>query len=215
MLEVLMNNPTKTKKQYVIESLAIVSVFVFFWLADILTKLLIEKNFDQGLIREGVIIDIFLTFNKGMAFGILLPPWLLMTISLLMSIGIVVFYVKTYRKSNIIVKILTMLILAGAFGNLVDRFFFVLGVPPYDRGVIHFIEPAFVDFAIFNLADSYLVVGLITIVIYFLVFEAIQAKTKNKKQIDDSLDQTNKLLTKEEIEKLNNDSLNIKDDSKK
>ena len=45
-----------------------------------------------------------------------------------------------------------ILVLAGTIGNMIDRMFST-------EGVVDFIEPTFIDFAIFNVADSYITVG--------------------------------------------------------
>lgn len=55
-----------------------------------------------------------------------------------------------------------MLILAGAVGNLIDRA--VIGY------VTDMIQVLFIRFAIFNLADIFVVVGVILLVIYVLFF---------------------------------------------
>ena len=165
---------------------------------------------DKFMVREGSILNIYLTFNDGMAFGIQLPPALLVTISLLMSVAVVVFFIWRYKKNNIIIKILCVLVFAGTFGNLIDRFFFVIGVFPYERGVIDFIDPAFMRFAVFNFADSYLVIGLIAVIIYFVVDAIIHSKVKNNEQIKESHNDTNVLLTKEQIEEAHRKSLEEK-----
>jgi signal peptidase II len=57
-----------------------------------------------------------------------------------------------------------VLIFSGTVGNLIDRLF-------TGKGVFDFIEVTFVDFAIFNFADSCLTVGVIMLMIYLVFFE--------------------------------------------
>jgi signal peptidase II len=56
---------------------------------------------------------------------------------------------------------------------MIDRFF------RPDLGVVDFIEPMFVDFAIFNVADSFLTVGAILLAIHTIF---VPDKTKEKKE---------------------------------
>lgn len=52
----------------------------------------------------------------------------------------------------------TAMILAGALGNMIDRFVF--------RFVTDMFEPVFIKFAVFNVADIFVVVGVILLLVY-------------------------------------------------
>ena len=57
-----------------------------------------------------------------------------------------------------------MLVVSGGIGNLIDRIF---------RGyVVDFIDFRLINFAVFNLADSYVSIGTFLIVIYTLFIDA-------------------------------------------
>ena len=58
-----------------------------------------------------------------------------------------------------------VLIFSGTVGNLIDRLF-------TGKGVFDFIEVTFVEFAIFNVADSCLTVGVILLMVYMVFFES-------------------------------------------
>ena len=60
--------------------------------------------------------------------------------------------------------------MSGAIGNLIDRIY--LGY------VIDFINPTFVNFAVFNVADCFVTVGVALLVIYYLRSELAQKKQK-------------------------------------
>ncbi len=87
----------------------------------------------------------------------------------------VVFLIYKYKVLRLSTKIALMLMISGAFGNLIDRAF-------YPNGVIDFIEFTFIDFPIFNLADAFLVIGVIVLIISEIVNEVKEHKDKNKSQ---------------------------------
>jgi signal peptidase II len=66
------------------------------------------------------------------------------------------------------------LILAGALGNMIDRF--VMGY------VTDMFQTLFMNFAVFNVADICVVVGVIAMVLYVLLgWEKFEGKTSKKK----------------------------------
>ncbi|MBQ6380730.1 MAG: signal peptidase II [Clostridia bacterium] len=74
------------------------------------------------------------------------------------------------------IKTAIILICAGGIGNMIDRLF---------RGVvIDFIEPTFVNFAVFNFADILVTCGAAIIIIY-LVADVIFDFTQKKREIRD------------------------------
>ena len=58
-------------------------------------------------------------------------------------------------------KTAIILISAGGIGNMIDRI--------YRGTVIDFIEPTFVNFAVFNVADIFVTCGAAIIIIYLIV----------------------------------------------
>ncbi|MEG0979271.1 MAG: signal peptidase II [Oscillospiraceae bacterium] len=109
--------------------------------------------------------------NTGAAFGILQEKTgilIAMTI-IVMAIG---FYILIFQKLNGKVQYAgAVLILSGGLGNLIDRI-----VRHY---VVDYIEFTFVDFAVFNFADSLITVGAILLIIS-LIKELID-ESKSKK----------------------------------
>lgn len=100
--------------------------------------------------------------NTGAAFSILQEnTWLLTLISAVISLVIIVFMVKRPLPS-FFGRITMALILGGAVGNLIDRFF--LGY------VVDMFDCAFMNFPVFNVADISLVCGGILLCIYVLFF---------------------------------------------
>lgn len=99
--------------------------------------------------------------NTGVAFSYLSshPVFLMILISL---INVILLYLFLKEKET---ALFFILIFSGAISNLIDRYFFGF--------VTDFINPTFMNFAIFNLADVFLNLGL-----YLYIFELLFSKEK-------------------------------------
>ena len=102
------------------------------------------------------IFDLRLLHNSGAAFSLLADlgwqRWFLVVVSFIASI--VLFYLLFFSSStNTAQRIAVMLLLAGAVGNLIDRFFFGY--------VIDFISLHYAEyyFPTFNVADAAISIG--------------------------------------------------------
>jgi signal peptidase II len=137
---------------------------------DQISKVFVAQNFPLN----GVPVPLFLGFhtrythNTGAAFSLFHGNafWLGL-ISLVVSIGIVAVLVINRNRFSLFQQIVLTLILAGAIGNMIDRLF--IG---YVRDFIYFsIQRPKFDFAIFNFADSFVVVGAILLILGSLLFD--------------------------------------------
>ncbi len=132
---------------------------------DQLSKLMVLRHLTGG--GEVEIIPGFFRLlyveNRGAAFGILQegrPLFIVITIAV---IGFLLYAI--YRKREEVkgpLRVALVLILAGAVGNFIDRLRL--------HFVVDFLSFRFFghDFAVFNLADSFIVVGTILLMIYVL-----------------------------------------------
>ena len=110
------------------------------------------------------ILDIHYIENKGASFGILKDQrWIFMILS---SVALVlmcaaIFYLgrKNIRKHNLFINISLALMFGGGIGNMIDRFTNESIIEPGTKVVVDFLEFAFVDFATFNIADSFICIG--------------------------------------------------------
>lgn len=136
-----------------------------------------------GLHQPVPVIDGFFrlygVYNTGAAFSILNDhSWILLLVSIISTV-IICYFMKDFSlKRRPLYSISIVLILSGCVGNMIDRMFNNFRV--YD-----FIELEFINFAIFNIADCYLTVGVILMAVYLLFFEQkdpISFKLKNKKE---------------------------------
>ena len=99
--------------------------------------------------------------NTGMAFGMLKDHrWVFMVFSTLAIIGLAI-YLFRYRPEGRWMQISMAFIIGGGIGNMIDRIF--LGY------VVDFIDFTLIDFAIFNVADSFVCVGAGIMIVLLLV----------------------------------------------
>lgn len=119
----------------------------------------ITKHFATNLTKTIEIFPKILSFeyveNRGAVFGIMQGSnTILMIVSCLICIGLI-YYLYRQKKENKKVSIAWYMILSGGIGNLIDRMF---------RGyVVDFIATPFI--ATFNIADSFVVVGVLWLLI--------------------------------------------------
>ena len=117
---------------------------------DRLTKALVSGLDGARTLIPGV-VRLRRMDNSGMAFSMLSGrPWLLTGLTALLLAGLTV-YLLTHPEDPKLARMGLWLIVGGGAGNLTDRL---------TRGaVIDFIEPVFVRFAVFNVADVCVCVG--------------------------------------------------------
>ena len=103
--------------------------------------------------------------NSGAAFGLLgdaaYARWLFLGIAALFIIVIVVVLAKHLFKSRF-ANWCAVMALAGAVGNCIDRALYGY--------VVDMFKVEFMDFAVFNVADVFLVVACLAFVIYLIVY---------------------------------------------
>ncbi len=150
-----------------ISALIIVFVVVF----DQITKYFAEARLVLGE-PVSVIPNLFsfqLSYNRGMAWGLLDEDnqrWVFLSLSTVAIIGIGVLYFKT-KKQHPLLRTSIGFILGGGIGNMIDRIF----IP---EGVVDFIKTDFMDFPIFNVADSFVTIGAVMFAVYLIFYDKKQ-----------------------------------------
>ena len=137
-------------------------------LADQVSKAIVVRT--MSLYESIPIIPNFFHFtyitNDGMAFGIDFPfgYFIFSAVSLLLTLFLF-WYLWSVRNHSIVIRLGLAMIIAGAIGNLIDRL--MLGE------VIDFLDFMIRDFHwyVFNLADSYVTVGMILLLIDSIILE--------------------------------------------
>lgn len=129
---------------------------------DQLVKWAIVSNIKIGEVK-GIIPSIMsLTYlqNTGAAFSILEnQQWLFTIITLLVIGGAIWYLIKNIKGSFWLISGLT-LIIAGGLGNFIDRLRqgFVVDMFQFD----------FINFAVFNVADTYLTFGVLIMLLVII-----------------------------------------------
>ena len=135
----------------------IFSLIIILILADQLTKLwaLAELRGSEGISVITGIFELQYLENRGAAFGILQNHQVLfLLITVLAAVLLTYIYARIPDdKKYIPLRICYVLLMAGAFGNMIDRAF---------RGyVVDFVYFKLIDFPIFNVADIYVTVTMV------------------------------------------------------
>ena len=189
-------NNMKEKLKWFFESF--IWLFVLGLVIDIVSKVIVKVNMVEN-IDQIVLIPNFLkitfVYNEKAAFGMgfasaEVNKWIYIVVALLASAAILFFYIRNYRKYGKFLKACLMCILVGAIGNLLDRFIY--------GKVVDFIDFFGIWNAIFNVADSFVVVGTIMLIVYLIVQEVkdYKAKKAEEPQVE------GKVLSKTEQEKM-------------
>ena len=143
---------------------------------DQLTKWLTVINLDFGETFP-LIEDVFhFTYvrNTGAAFSIFSEPdkrWIFMTISTVALIALSVYLWKS-RNGNKLLCIALSLIIGGGFGNMIDRCLL--------KYVIDFLDFRLINFAVFNVADSFVCIGVGLFALSVILDEAKESKLKKQ-----------------------------------
>ena len=131
---------------------------IIFLLIDQLSKGLVNlyMNVNES-IKLFNLLSITYVHNTGAAFSMLEGArWLFIILGIVALNLIFIFFIKDKELNNF--EIITYsLLLSGIMGNLIDRFLYGY--------VIDFIDVNIFNFAIFNLADSFMVIGVILLMI--------------------------------------------------
>jgi signal peptidase II len=190
----------------------------FIWLGvllliiDYVTKQVVVANRENILANGGIVlIPNFLRINyvinntlvMGMSLGSdLANRAVFCVVALVISAGIIFYLIKKWDKIDRFFKASFMMILAGAFGNVIDRLFYTpefLGNPV--NGVVDWIDFYGVWKFNFNIADSAVVVAAFMLIIYMIVLEIIEYRKKSKEAPKEKKEDNTKVLSKTEREK--------------
>ncbi|WP_394011512.1 signal peptidase II [Anaerococcus cruorum] len=138
-------------------------IIVLGLILDRLTKTYAINNLIENP-YNGTLFNFTYLENRGAAFGILQDRRIFFIIlTLVIVCALVYYFLKNYRTNNKILNIALAMIISGAIGNFYDRLF--------QGYVVDFIEFAFVNFPVFNIADIFVTVGSILLIVYMIFFE--------------------------------------------
>lgn len=144
--------------------------------ADRITKYAVETALAGGETKEFLFGLFRLRYveNTGAAFSSFSGNRAVLIVFTSLAIALCLFVLL--KKKSLFVSACLILITAGGIGNLIDRI--------TDGFVVDFIEPMFMNFAVFNVADIFITVGAIMLIVYE-IYLLIKEK-KNGKGKDDA-----------------------------
>ncbi|MDD7306351.1 MAG: signal peptidase II [Peptoniphilaceae bacterium] len=137
-------------------------------IADRISKIYAINNFIENPYFTKIINFIYVE-NRGAAFGILQNRRIFFVIlTILVVIGIIIYFIKNYKKNPKLLNIALSLLVSGALGNFYDRIF--------HSYVVDFIEFSFINFPVFNIADVLITSGSVLMIIYIIFLEEKKEK---------------------------------------
>lgn len=124
---------------------------------DQLSKLWIVNHIALGEVQSFLSPIFSLTYvrNYGAAFSMLQNQQWFFALVTFVVVGAAIYYLIKNIKGHWLLLLGLMLVISGGLGNFLDRV--RLGY------VVDMVQLDFVDFAIFNVADSYLTVGVVVL----------------------------------------------------
>jgi len=130
-------------------------IIIIAFVLDQVSKILIMNNMK---LNESVdVINNFFrvtySHNDGAAFGMFGGKMIFIVIVSVLVLAYLLFELFYHKKRNLLVDISISLIIGGLLGNLVDRIYFGYVRDFLDFKIFNY------DFAIFNLADTFIVIG--------------------------------------------------------
>ena len=143
------------RKKYPVVFLTAIAIIIL----DQLSKFLVKINFNlnESVPVMGEIFHLTYIHNFGAGFGILQNQRILLVIISIAVAAFIFYYAKKVKEEETLLQLLLGFVLGGTIGNLIDRIF--LGY------VTDFFD--FMIWPVFNIADSFVTIGIIGLVIYF------------------------------------------------
>lgn len=163
----------KHTKKHISCSIMIILIVAF----DQITKYFASLKLADGSVAKFIpgVVQFKYAENTGMAFSMLSGArWVFIALIVVVCVG-VFYYLFSNRCKSLWLYWSLGVILSGGIGNLIDRIRFGY--------VVDFIEPTFVNFAIFNIADCAVTCGAVVLVGY-LLYDAFKDVKKPKENSD-------------------------------
>ena len=155
------------------------AAFALWEVLDRVTKSYYESTLVMGQSTGGIpgVFTCTLVHNTGGAWGMMSSATLILALfSLVVCLALTFFALFGNEGATKIETLSLALVVAGGFGNCVDRFAFGY--------VIDFINPTFIDFPVFNVADIGVTCGMIVFFIALLIRTFVEAKRRPLPEVE-------------------------------
>ena len=142
-----------------VKKIGVIASIIILIALDQLSKLWIVNNVELGSLRpflKGVFSLTYLQ-NRGAAFSMLQDQQWFFALITIIVVGLAIYYLIKHIDGSWWLLTGLVLVIAGELGNFCDRL--RLGF------VVDMVHLDFMDFAIFNVADAYLSVGVVILMI--------------------------------------------------
>ena len=176
-------------------------IIIFSIVADQLTKLWAVARFTNetgGPNHEyidviGSLVRFDLVFNKGAAFSSrpqdiapFLPPWVFFLLISIVATVVLLWFYKSIDKRDWMSRLGVVMILGGAVGNFIDRMRLQMVVDFIDCDFpdISFQNFSMTRFPTFNVADSFVTVGVAVIILSPIILKKIHKEIKAEKEAE-------------------------------
>ena len=140
---------------------------IIFLVIDIVSKLVVSNLM---VVNDSILVIknfFYVTYvkNTGAAWSIFSGETLGLIIVSLIIISFIIYYISKNKPSTMMEKVGYAMILGGSFGNLLDRIIYGYVIDFLDFNIFGY------DYPIFNLADSFIFIGVMLIVVYTWRYE--------------------------------------------
>lgn len=159
-------------------------VIALLTLLDRLSKMAVVSAFKGGATKDFLfgLFKFRYVENTGAAFSIFSDNTLALSVFTVLVIILCLFILLSKKASSGFASACLILIISGGIGNEIDRFAYGY--------VVDFIDPQFMNFAVFNVADCFITVGAILLICYefYLLFKEKKEQKNNKETEPESND---------------------------
>lgn len=163
----------KLKNKNIWCAIMIILIVAFDRITKYFAKLYLYGKGAKAFIKG--VVEFVYAENTGVAFSMFSGGrWFFILLTAVAVVACLVYMFKGNGKNNLWLFWSLGVIVSGAVGNLIDRIF--LGY------VIDFINPTFVNFAVFNIADCAVTLGAVSLIAYLLVDIIKSSKEENNNE---------------------------------
>ena len=178
----------------------------FIWLfivllgLDILTKqLVMHAGVEPGnIVSDWGFVHISYVLNPNAAFGLgadnpAVSRIIYLIVASLITVGLIVYLILKRKTTKLYIRACLVMVITGAIGNMIDRIFYA----STNYCVVDWIDFYWFWGYNFNIADSCIVVAMFMLIIYIIILEVKDYRSRPKKEVVHE-----KELSKTELERL-------------
>lgn len=170
-------------KKFGLSAILAIVIGVVVLAGDLFSKYLIEASMMEGEVASFLpgFMNIIVVHNNGAAWGSFAGKQVMLIVLTFILIAIfLAFYIvksiKSTKPVSVTLGVAVGLIAGGCFGNLYDRLVF-----GYVRDFLNF---EFMNFPVFNIADTALCVGIVVLCVYFIFIYSREGKKEKPEKKD-------------------------------